>query len=76
MNSMILFRIGGAAILSFLIGFPISYTLLRWITKPKRIQTEELKSTRFTSISLPKVKAEKLGDTDVFVPTIDRIDEP
>ena len=69
-------RIGCAAILSLLVGLPISYVLVRSLTRPKKIKSEELKSTRFSSISLPSVKSEKVEDVDVFVPTIDRLDQP
>lgn len=69
-------RIGCAALLSLLVGLPVSYVLVKSLTKPKRLRTEDLRSTRFASISLPTVTTEKIDDTDVFVPNFDNLNQP
>lgn len=69
-------KILGIGMISVLIGFPLSYELVRIITKPGKPKETEWKKNHFSSISLLNVKHQKIGEEENFVLSFTELDQP
>ncbi|MBO4391455.1 MAG: hypothetical protein J5825_11435 [Lachnospiraceae bacterium] len=60
------------ALVALLFGIPLSYWLIRLITKPRTATKKELKSTRYRSRMFTSVKYEVIKDWADYCPPYDR----